>query len=114
VIIVNGFDEATARRRLRMLDVPALDEVIAQHAHEPVATRCLLSRAGITYQVVLGEQVLWSTYLQFEDSYRYRPGGIAFREAAHEQDAIAWAILTLSEAHRARGRAEKASAPKPP
>ena len=101
MITITCFTPEEARRRLAMFPVRNLDLVLERHPHGPVRQVIAPTRSFITYSVVVGEDpgiVIWQKVVFFQHEWRHRPGGVAFREASHEQDIVAWALITLLEA----------------
>lgn len=101
MIAVSCFTVEEANRRLRMLSTRDVDVALRKHPRGPVRMSITPSRSQITYAVVVGEGAesvtIWSKTVPFTGSWRNLPGGVAFREAGHEQDVAAWAMLTLIE-----------------
>lgn len=101
MIAVSCFTVEEAQRRLRALPTRDIDVALTKHPRGPVHMRIEPSRSQILYAVVVGEgteaTTIWSKTVTFVGGWRNRPGGVAFRDASHEQDVVAWAMLTLIE-----------------
>jgi hypothetical protein len=101
MIAVSCFTVEEAQRRLKALPTHDVDVALAKHPRGPVHMRIEPGRSQILYAVVVGEgadaTMIWSKVVTFAGGWRNRPGGVACREASHEQDIVAWAMLTLVE-----------------
>lgn len=101
MIAISCFTIEEARRRLAALPVRDLLVALARYPQGPVRALRNLAHNEITYEVRVGADanavVIWSKTVPFAEDWRHQPGGPAFREVEHEQDVVAWAMLTLQD-----------------
>lgn len=81
-----------------------VDEALRDNPTGPVQMITGIDHTEITYEVVVGDldagdrgkaRTVWHRTVTFGHDDRHHAGGAAFVEAAREQDAVAWALVTL-------------------
>lgn len=103
-------DEARATNVLVRAGAQFVDAALRDNPDGPVTMHTEISRAKVTYEVVIGHpddsmapqaaRYIWRRTVAFGSTDRNCAGGVSFTEAARQQEAVAWAALDLLEARR--------------
>jgi hypothetical protein len=103
-------DKAQVTNILVRAGAQFVDDAIRDNPDGPVTRRTEISRAKITYEMMIGcpgnslspraARYIWRRAVTFGRTNQHCAGGTAFIETARQQEAVAWVALDLLEARQ--------------